>query len=474
MFDIVIIGSGAAGLTTALSVATDLNVLILTASSQNGSNTKLAQGGIAASYKASKESIANHLADTYKAGCYTNDIGATELLIENSSAAIDFLIEKGVNFDKKNGEFDLTSEAAHSERRIFHAQGDATGKEIYESLYASASKQSNITILDRAFVTTVSEVTDGQYLVSYSRDSLGYQIMTNNLVIACGGYGNLFSTTSNSKYISGSSVMIASQLGLTLSNLHLMQFHPTGFCDQEKQYHLLTESLRGEGARLYSPSVGYFMEAIHPLADLAPRDITSRAVQRLIDEGNQVFLDCTSLSNIGDINKRFGTVAKTVSGSGLDLSKDLIPVCPVAHYSIGGIAIDVNGLTSKPRIYAVGEAAMSGVHGSNRLASNSLLECIVYGRVVGANLSRKNQFEITEGAPVVAISDSFLASVQEILSTYCSIVRTTNGLNLALEQIDMLVVSNQLEGNLKNIATQLVIDCLNNDSSGCHYKECNE
>lgn len=465
MYDVVIIGSGAAGLTTALNIDSNLKVLILTASINAGANTKLAQGGIAASWQASDEDKQLHILDTYKAGCFINDNKAVEQLIDNSHEAIDFLIKIGTNFDCNQTGYDLTAEGAHSIRRIFHADGDSTGRVIYESLMSEVMERSNITIIDQANVTTSSQVSIGTYQISYEHDRKQFSINTNNLVIACGGYGNLFIATTSTKYINGCSLMLAKQLDLDVSNLHLVQFHPTGFRANDGKYHLLTESLRGEGARFYSPQSGYFMSAYHNLGDIAPRDVTSRAVHCELSKGNQVYLDCRPVAKVTDIHRRFQTVSKVVVESGYNLATDLIPICPVAHYSIGGINVDLNGQTSKPGVYAVGEAAMSGVHGANRLASNSLLECIVYGIKVGKQIIPNNSFPINEVQQEnQLINKNELITVQRVLSNCCNIVRNNIGLETGYKQLTGSAL-------ITDVARDIIKACIDNPSVGCHYKE---
>lgn len=469
MYDVVIIGSGAAGLTSALHIDKQLKVLILTASTADGSNTNLAQGGIAATWNRSESEQKLHVTDTMKAGCMQNDQVAVEALVSDSTAAIDFLIECGTEFDKVDNEYDLTAEGAHSCRRIFHGNGDATGSVIYNTLLKCAKAAENICIYDNSIVTDVSEIDKQTYQLKFRKNNHNYHVNTNNLIIACGGYGNLFKATTNTQYINGCNLVIAKQLGLKVSNLHLLQFHPTGFKDKEGKCHLLTESLRGEGARLYTKQSGYFMEDYHHLGDIAPRDIASRAVHSETQKGNQVFLDCKPVAKRTNIYERFQTVSRTVSDADYDIGTDLIPVCPVAHYSIGGIDIDINGKTSKPGVYAVGEAGMSGVHGANRLASNSLLECIVYGMRVGAQITKSNVYPIVEDSKPGTLSFAQLPMVQSILSRYCNIVRNDEQLSAGLQQLD------ELDDDLiVSVAKDIVVSCLTHDSVGCHYKEKNE
>ncbi|WOO88054.1 FAD-dependent oxidoreductase [Mollicutes bacterium LVI A0039] len=475
MYDVVIIGSGAAGLSAALSIAPQHKILILSASVNHGANTMLAQGGIAATYEQTRSSIDLHIADTFKAGCGVNDLKATTMLVTESQAAIDFLIENGTQFDTANGTYDLTAEGAHSVRRIFHAEGDSSGKVIYHSLLSAAQSRDNITIKDQAVVYQTAIVEKHTYNVKYRRGNYSYSIDTNNLIISSGGYANLFSASSNSQYINGLNLIIAKQLSLRVSNLHLVQFHPTGFKDNDGHYHLLTESLRGEGARFYTHECGYFMHDYHNLGDVAPRDIASRAVLDQHQLGHQVYLDCRGIDSSIDLDMRFNTVSNVVRKSGYNLRTDLIPVVPVAHYCIGGIDVDVDGQTNMPGVYAVGEAAMSGVHGANRLASNSLLECVVYGMKVGSQITAGNQYPIQE---LDESNEDNLESVYEqvrnILSKSCNIIRNDQALELALQQLKRLTYQSQAELDVIEIAEKIVNNCLTHQSIGCHYKEKND
>lgn len=471
MYDVVIIGSGASGLATALSIDESISVLILNSCPDKGSNTKLAQGGIAATYSDEQTAIDSHIADTLAAGSKINDLDAVTNLVTSSKAAIDFLITNGTKFDIVNGEYDLTSEGAHSIRRIFHAEGDSTGKVIYEALLAKAKTKSNIAIENNATVISSSIAKRGLYQVNFSKGDEYYCIKTNNLVIASGGYGNLFDATSNSTHCNGIGLLIAKLLGLKLSNLHLIQFHPTGFKDSNQKYHLLTESLRGEGARLYTKESGYFMKNYHKQGDIAPRDITSRAVLEQINQGHQVFLDARNIK-CDDVHTRFRTVSTLLANSGYNLKTDLIPICPVAHYSIGGIEVDLEGKTNKPGVYAVGEVAMSGVHGANRLASNSLLECIVYGIQAAKTITKTNSYAIEsiESETEYDLEDTYKL-IRSVLSKSCNIVRTNRQLERGLKQLENYSYQNHIQQLLIEIASDIINSALENDSVGCHYKE---
>ncbi|WOO89910.1 FAD-dependent oxidoreductase [Mollicutes bacterium LVI A0078] len=474
MFDVVIIGSGAAGLTTALNVDSNLNVLILTADSKDGANTKLAQGGIAASWKPTAEQIKSHIEDTMIAGSNANDLQAVTNLIESSSSAIDFLIDCGTNFDKCGDDYDLTSEGAHSMRRIFHAQGDSTGRVIYESLLNKVVKSSNISIIDNANCNKLEELSAQTYKLYFEQNNIQKSITTNNLVIASGGYGSLYTASTNTKWITGTSVILANQVDAAIESMHLIQFHPTGYRDNNGKYHLLTESLRGEGARIYSPQSGYFMTNYHSLGDVAPRDITSRAVQAELDKGNEVYLDCSSLCVEGSVYERFQTVSACVAQDGRDLCTDFIPIRPVAHYSIGGIKVDANSQSTKQGLYAVGEASSTGVHGANRLASNSLLECVVYGISCGNHITKQNSYQIeTEDKQIDKVSEQTLNTIQGILNKYCNITRNDQQLQLAREQLSN-INGNSSDQGLITLATKIIDSCIEHPSIGCHFKENNE
>ncbi len=475
MFDVVIIGSGAAGLTTALNTSSNLNILILSADLNSGSNTKLAQGGIAASWKSSNEQIDSHIEDTMKAGCYANDHKAVKLLVTESDKAIDFLIGCGIQFDRKDDNYDLTCEGAHSIRRIFHANGDGSGAAIYERLLDQVRSRDNITVLNNCIVSSVLELSTQTYQVDFNQEQRASKIITNNLVIASGGYANLFTKSSNAKHVNGTSLLLAKQLDLEVDCLQYMQFHPTGYLDSKGKYHLITESLRGEGARLFTHESGYFMKQYSPLLDVAPRDITSRAVVDQQQKGHTVYLDCRYACLEQDIYKRFSTVNKVVAADGYDLRTDLIPVEPVAHYSIGGIVTNLNAQTSKPGVYAVGEAALTGVHGANRLASNSLLECIVFGLRAGEMLQAQNRFELQR------VTGSHYTNIYEVydfaqrqITACCGIIRNDTDLKKYLSILEIYEEDHPTAKDVISIAKDIVKSCIENDSIGCHYKEKNE
>lgn len=468
MYDVVIIGSGAAGLSVALSANKDLNILILSADLDNGANSKLAQGGIAATVTTDEASIESHISDTMMAGSNQNNIESVRFLIENSKDAIEFLVDSGVKFDLDNdGNFDMTKEGAHSQFRILHS-GDKSGQVIYDGLLTAAENQSNITIINEAVITSCEVGLDETVVINYNKGTCGYSIETNKLVIASGGYGNLFKKTTNSNQINGLNLCIANQLGLETELLHLVQFHPTGFEDKNGKCHLLTESLRGEGARFYTEETGYFMSDYHELADIAPRDITSRAVLDQINQGNQVYLDCSEVAKEYDMETRFSTVTKIAKDSGYNIASDMVPITPVAHYSIGGIKVDIHGQTSNSLVYACGEAASTGVHGANRLASNSLLECIVFGREIGSNLQSDSKYQIEEKE--FETIETKAEEIRTILSKYCNIVRNDEGLQIALDLVNKLDGENNT-CDLVLVAKQIIEAAIENDSIGCHYKE---
>ncbi len=473
MYDVVIVGSGAAGLTCALNIDKNLNVLILTRSINLGSNTRLAQGGIATTYSGKSDDCQEHIEDTLIAGCNYNDVRAVTNMINKSKEATDFLINNGVEFDRlSNGHFDQTCEGGHHVRRILHAKGDQTGLMIESGLYEAVVTHANITIIDNCQVQKAEEISSGLNEIYYSQSGLMYKIKTNNLVIASGGYARLFKASTNSKPQIGTSLMLGIDLNLELENLHLIQFHPTGFCDKNEEYHLLTESLRGEGARLYSDIDGYFMDKVHKLGSLAPRDITSREVLKQQNKGAKVYLDCRKME-VDNCPKRFPTVNQILVKNNMSFDS-LIPISPVAHYSIGGIKVDVLGRTSKPGVYACGEAACSGVHGANRLASNSLLECVVYGMSIGQAIKLKSKFDIeVEKDGIINDNQSTIEFVSDILTKHCNIVRDDKNLSEGLAKLQ-----NEQQGHydmrLMKVASLIIEMAKANESIGCHYKECNE
>jgi L-aspartate oxidase len=381
--DFVIVGAGIAGLRAAIGLAADgARVLVVTKEALDESNTYYAQGGIAVAMSGD-EDVALHLDDTVNAGDGLVHREAARVLVEEGPLRVDELLRWGTNFDREDGKLMLTREGAHSRNRILHAHGDATGAEIGQSLLRHARSMENIELLE--WTTTVGlTVEDGavEGIELLTRDGDLHRVRARGVLLASGGAGQVYSDTTNPAVATGDGIAMAWRAGAEIADMEFYQFHPTALSLPGVQRFLMSEALRGEGAWLRNAHGERFMEKYHPLLELAPRDVVARAITRegmnADGEARPVYLDMRHVTKI-DPAKRFPGISKFLAQHGLELRRDLIPVRPAAHYLMGGIRTDVHGRTSLQRLYAAGEAACTGVHGANRLASNSLLEGLVFG-----------------------------------------------------------------------------------------------
>jgi L-aspartate oxidase len=397
MTDFVIIGAGVAGLRAAVELADHGRVLVVTKESLGESNTHYAQGGIAVALSG-EEDVALHLADTLYAGDGLVYRPAAEALVTEGPIRVEELIRWGTRFDRKHaspdadpatvGELLLGREAAHSLPRILHANGDATGAEISRSLLATARQHPNIAFADWTMVANLV-VEDGRVVAAdlFSQENTGEphlrRVSARAVLLASGGAGQVFSDTTNPAVATGDGIALAAHAGAELADMEFYQFHPTALSLPGVPRFLLSEALRGEGAYLRNHLGERFMERYHPQLELAPRDVVARAIAR---EGMSpdpaetwpVYLDMRHVTEI-DLVERFPGISRFLAGLGLSLRHDQIPVRPAAHYLMGGVRTDLDGRTTLKGLYAAGEVACTGVHGANRLASNSLLEGLVFG-----------------------------------------------------------------------------------------------
>ena len=376
-----VVGSGIAGLRTALEIAEKEKVTIITKSEMIEANTKYAQGGIAVVYS-EDDKFELHIEDTIYAGAGLCERDPVEVLVKEGPARIDELIKINTNFDRKeNGALSLTKEAAHSKRRILHA-GDTTGAEIERALTEEVKKHKNIEIKEYNFLIDIPEPTAA---VVYDISEKKYILLRCKAVIfATGSIGHIYLNTTNPEVATGDGLAAAYRMGAELSDMEFVQFHPTTFYKRGVPRFLISESLRGEGGILKNSKNERFMFRYHEKGELAPRDVVSRAILNEMEEtkSETVFLDMTSKEK-EYLFQRFPNISAFCMDYGVDISKDYIPVSPAAHYMMGGITTDIEGRSSVEGIYAAGEVARTGVHGANRLASNSLLEGLVFGKRAG-------------------------------------------------------------------------------------------
>jgi len=380
-------GAGVAGLRAAVELARYGEVLVVTKELLRESNTHYAQGGIAVALSGD-EDLRLHVSDTISAGDGLVHAPAAKVLVEEGPVRVNELMAWGANFDREGDDPGApllrTREGAHSLRRILHANGDATGAEISRSLVAFARIHKRIRFAEWTMVTRLV-VEDGRVVAVdlADRDGRHERVATRAVLIAAGGAGQVYSDTTNPSVATGDGIALAVEAGAVLSDMEFYQFHPTAFSQPGAPHFLLSEALRGEGAYLRNDCGERFMERYHPLLELAPRDVVARAITRegmgeKPDEQRVVHLDLRHIQGM-DLHHRFPGISAFLEKYGLDLQRDLIPVRPAAHYLMGGIKTDQNGRTNITGLFAAGEAACTGVHGANRLASNSLLEGLVFG-----------------------------------------------------------------------------------------------
>ncbi len=385
--DFLVIGAGVAGLRAALELAPHGLVLVVTKEAVRESNTHYAQGGIAVAMEGS-EDVALHLEDTIVAGDGLVAHAAAEALVNEGPLRVAELIEGGANFDREGDTLLRTREAAHSRPRILHANGDATGAEIGRALAELARKNANIRFAEWTTVTNLV-IADGYVAGAdlLDRDGKLERVATRAVLIAAGGAGQVYSHTTNPAVATGDGVALAARAGAELADMEFYQFHPTALALPGVPAFLLSEALRGEGAYLRNDRGERFMERYDKRLELAPRDVVARAVFRegmgaAPGETRPVYLDMRHVAGI-DLHKRFPGISGFLAQHGLDLHRNQIPIRPAAHYMMGGIRIDLDGRTNVRGLYAAGEAACTGLHGANRLASNSLLEGLVFGARAG-------------------------------------------------------------------------------------------
>ena len=440
--DFLVMGAGVAGLRAAIELADQGEVLVVTKEAVAESNTHYAQGGIAVALEGESD-VALHLKDTVDAGDGLVYEPAARVLVDEGPARIEELIEWGAQFDREGGKLVRTREGAHSLARILHANGDATGAEISRSLAMFAGAHKNLRFAEW---TTVSElvVADGRVIGAnlLDPDLCMERIHAKAVLIGAGGAGQVYSDTTNPAVATGDGIALAVQAGAELSDMEFYQFHPTAFSLPGAPRFLMSEALRGEGAYLRNDRGERFMERYHPLLELAPRDVVARAITRegmgeRPGDARVVHLDMRHVQGI-DLHKRFPGISRFLGEHGFDLQRDLIPVRPAAHYLMGGIRTDICGTTSLRGLYAAGEAACTGVHGANRLASNSLLEGLVFGaRAAKAMLEDGLPMPFAEApdrgctplhANEVEVLETRIGELQHVMWTHAGLLREESSL----------------------------------------------
>lgn len=388
-YSAVVIGSGIAGLYSALKLEQQLNlpdgILLITKSELGESNSYYAQGGMVAVLRSNKnDSVSSHVADTIKAGAGLSELNTIKFISENSDKVVKDLLTFGVEFDRdENGNFTLTKEAAHSVNRILHSGGDATGREMEIALCHTLQNHKNIKVYENSLAVDLlveNNTCDG-VVIFHEKNSEYETVYCKTLILATGGLGQLYKYTTNPVGATGDGFALAYNVGAELQDMEFVQFHPTALAFDDKKNHnrfLISEAVRGEGAKLCNKDRVQFMYKYDERKELAPRDIVARSIFQEMKATNttNVYLDTSDIPR-DKLIKRFPTIANKCLDNGIDITKDLIPVAPAAHYFMGGVKTNLKGETSIKGLYAIGEVSSTGLHGGNRLASNSLLECVV-------------------------------------------------------------------------------------------------
>jgi L-aspartate oxidase len=487
-FDLIVIGSGAAGLSVALA-AKGLRVAILTRGvfGLDGASC-WAQGGIAAAIGAG-DTPAQHALDTINCGLRLNNKAAVRWLAESAPDVVNWLSQCGAQFDHQQNRLSLGREGAHSFPRIVHAGGDATGAEVMRALREAVQKQANIQVFEFVEAEKLLRGNTGVSVVGIqmrtSRNET-FELLSPNVVLATGGVGQLFRFTTNPVECDGSGLALAHGVGASLVDLEFVQFHPTALSPKSgegngEQLPLITEALRGAGAKLVNDSGLRFMTALHEQSELAPRDVVARAVWSQRESGHHVYLDARHLGET--LRGKFPTVFAACGAHGIDPRFDLIPVVPAAHYHMGGVKVDLHSMTTVRGLYAVGEVACTGVHGANRLASNSILEAVAFGRALGERFSRGGRSDLlltvqrsdqTRDVKIAPVNEQLIFNrLRQLMWASTGIVRTLDGLRNTLEQLQLLE-RRCLPGArvLRQITVARLITeaCLRRrDSLGSHY-----
>jgi L-aspartate oxidase len=489
--DFVVIGAGVAGLRAAIELASAGRVLVLAKKEVTDSNTQYAQGGIAAALS-DEDEVSLHLQDTLIAGDGLCLPDAVKTLVEEGPERIEELIAWGTQFDRSGTKLVFGREGAHSRNRILHAQGDSTGREILRALYAKAQILKRIFVREFEFsIGLESESTGVRGIALINEKGQPQQIVCSAVLLATGGMGQLYRNTTNPEVATGDGVAMAFRAGAEVSDMEFIQFHPTALYLKKAPRFLLSEALRGEGAYLRNIEMDRFMAKYHPLAELAPRDVVARAIMHEMEVSHTkdpyVYLDLTHLK-ASQVQKRFPRIYATCLQYNIDITEDLIPIRPAAHYAMGGVRTDLNGKTNLAGLYAAGEVAATGVHGANRLASNSLLEGLVYGARAGKAMREELKESpksasapkgASQNGPIDAGTEEIVGQIQDIMWKDAGIVRTRIGMQEALTKLQALAprVANPRTrraweaANLQLAGTLVLRAALaREESRGAHYR----
>lgn len=478
--DVLVIGSGLTGLYAALCAARDANVTLITKSALAESNSAWAQGGIAAAIS-SQDLPQLHLEDTLRAGRGLCHEKAVKLLTQEGPERIKDLEALGVPFDRDEKGLDLGREGGHSRRRILHAGGSATGKAIISVLIDHVKSSAKIRVFERVLAADL--LSDGERCfgaLTYDLKSHTPKLfLAQATILATGGAAGLYANTTNPPIATGDGIALAYRAGAQIMDMEFVQFHPTALYSQNEHTLLISEAVRGEGAYLLNHAHKRFMPDYHELGELAPRDVVAHAIYREMQKSGAecVFL---SLRHLGAefIKQRFSNIYRACLAHGIDITRDLVPVAPAAHYTIGGVRTELNGHTSLEGLLACGEVACTGAHGANRLASNSLLECVVFAhRAAESSLQvgKLSSWQVNTVAKLASSQVRELVDTDNLLTDLVGIVRSRAGLSRALKGIDELwgFYERSLEGRNRLLVARLISQAalLRTESRGVHVRE---
>ena len=499
--DVLIIGSGLSGLSAALMLPDNLKITLITKTSLDECSTSWAQGGIA-SVLSNDDNFDIHIEDTLTNGHELNNRDVVEKIIKNGPSMINWLVDQKVKFSNKNKVFDLTLEGGHSKRRIVHAK-DQTGKIIHNNLDEIVRNKKNITVIENLQVIDIicrETSTKKNCIGAYIYDSYNNKVITyssKKVILATGGAGKIYQYTTNPNTSTGDGIAIAWRAGCTISNMEFMQFHPTCLYHPDVKSFLISESMRGEGAKLLDINGRPFMHKYDEREELAPRDIVARAIDNEIkaNDNDFVYLDI-SMKNSEYIMNRFPSIYKKCKSINLDITKSPIPVVPASHYMCGGVKTDIHGRTNVENLYVIGESAHTGFHGANRLASNSLLECLVMSKYCSIDINKSIDLSVPHFGNIMNWDDTYVTNskesykishnwgdIRKLMWNYVGIVRTEKNLKLALEKINIIekevmsyyqqysISSDFLElRNIVQVSKLITKSALNRkESRGLHY-----
>jgi L-aspartate oxidase len=498
-FDFLVIGAGIAGLRAAIELAPAGTVLVLAKNELTESATQYAQGGIAVALS-DEDEIGLHLQDTLVAGDGLCNVEAARVLVEEGPERIQELIDWGTQFDRSGITLTFTREGAHSRSRVLHAHGDSTGREIGRTLYAKAATLSNISFSEFEFTAN---------LILHGQRARGAELLGPDgqlhavgaaVLLATGGLGQIYRETTNPGVATGDGVAMAYRCGAEVSDMEFVQFHPTALYVPGAPRFLLSEALRGEGAYLRNMEMHRFMPKHHPMAELAPRDVVSRAIAHELEisaaKDPVVYLDMTHLDP-AHLRQRFPRIYSTCMQYNIDIGTDLVPVRPAAHYAMGGVRTDLDGRTSIAGLYAAGETACTGVHGANRLASNSLLEGLVFGARAGHAMREhaghaprqlaEQRLAATENIPPASAgraaegdaTEAAISGIRDLMWRNAGIVRNRTGMTAAIAELQHILSSmpppitrRAFEArNMAEVALLIARSALaRRESRGAHYR----